>query len=73
MDYRLMSVDVAAMLHAEGIVTSKQPTVDLMGHSMGGKVAMMLALSLDLVRKLWNLKQNQSLLSNTNRTMLMQC
>jgi len=39
MSYQQMSADVVAVLDALAV-----PTCDLMGHSMGGKVAMMLAL-----------------------------
>ena len=45
MNYRVMSLDMAQFLRDEGL-----SEVDMIGHSMGGKVAMMYALSLDLVR-----------------------
>ena len=45
MNYRVMSLDMARSPREEGL-----SEVDMIGHSMGGKVAMMYALSLDLVR-----------------------
>ena len=45
MNYRVMSLDMAQFLREEGL-----SEVDMIGHSMGGKVAMTYALSLDLVR-----------------------
>ena len=44
MDYRVMSKDIAKLLIDENV-----GPVDMIGHSMGGKVAMMYALSIDLV------------------------
>ena len=46
MDYRVMSKDIAKLLVDENV-----GPVDMIGHSMGGKVAMMYALSIDLVSK----------------------
>ena len=46
MDYRVMSKDIAKLLTDENV-----GPVDMIGHSMGGKVAMMYALSIDLVSK----------------------
>ena len=44
MNYRVMSRDVAQFLVDRSVLKA-----DVIGHSMGGKVAMMLALSIDLV------------------------